>query len=57
MSEVLTAFIIIGLMTEAVSISETSVNLYETTRRNIPQDNQDVNWAGLPSMAYNGMHL
>jgi hypothetical protein len=23
---------------EAVSISETSVNFYETTRRNIPQD-------------------
>jgi hypothetical protein len=26
------------LMTEAVSISETSVSFYETTRRNIPAD-------------------
>jgi hypothetical protein len=25
-------------MTEAVSTSETSVNFYETTRRNIPED-------------------
>jgi hypothetical protein len=29
---------IIALMTEAVSISETSVNFYQTTRRNIPED-------------------
>jgi hypothetical protein len=28
----------IGLMTEAASISETSVNLRQTTRRNIPKD-------------------
>jgi hypothetical protein len=27
-----------GLMVEAVSISETSVNFYHTTRRNIPED-------------------
>jgi hypothetical protein len=35
-SEVLTAMI--NLMMEAVSISETSVNFYETTPRNIPED-------------------
>jgi hypothetical protein len=28
--------IIIALMLEAVSISETSVNFYQTTQRNIP---------------------
>jgi hypothetical protein len=39
-SEVLTASIImvIALMMEAASTSETSVNFYETTRRNIPED-------------------
>jgi hypothetical protein len=31
--------ITISLMTEAVSTSETSVNFYETTRRNITEDN------------------
>jgi hypothetical protein len=36
-SEVLTAPII-ALMMEAVSISDTSVNFYETTRFNIPED-------------------
>jgi hypothetical protein len=35
---VLTASIIIALMMEAVSTSETSVNFYQTTRRNIPED-------------------
>jgi hypothetical protein len=29
---------IIALMMEAASISETSVNFYQTTRRNIPED-------------------
>jgi hypothetical protein len=38
-SEVFTAYyIIIALMMEAVSTSETSVNFYETSRRNIPED-------------------
>jgi hypothetical protein len=39
-SEVLTAFVIkaIALMKEAVSTSETSVNFYKTTLRNIPED-------------------
>jgi hypothetical protein len=38
-SEVLTVLHqLIPLMMEAVSTSETSVNLYETTRRNIPED-------------------
>jgi hypothetical protein len=35
---VLTVHIIRFLMTEPVMTSETSVNLYETTRRNIPED-------------------
>jgi hypothetical protein len=35
---VLTASIIIALMIEAVSTSETSVNFYQTTQRNIPED-------------------
>jgi hypothetical protein len=34
----LTASIIIILMMEAVSTSETSVNFYQTTWRNIPED-------------------
>jgi hypothetical protein len=29
----------IALMMEAASTSETSVNFYQTTRRNIPEDN------------------
>jgi hypothetical protein len=33
----MTAFWDIALMMEAVSTSETSVNFYETTRRNIPE--------------------
>jgi hypothetical protein len=37
-SEVLTTSIIIVLMMEAVSTSKTSVNFYDTTRRNIPED-------------------
>jgi hypothetical protein len=40
-SEMLTAFIIstmITLMMEAVHTSETSVNFYQTTRRNMPED-------------------
>jgi hypothetical protein len=36
-SEGHTASINITLMIEAVSISETSINFYETTRRNIPK--------------------
>jgi hypothetical protein len=30
--------LLIALMMEAVSTSETSVNIYQTTRRNIPED-------------------
>jgi hypothetical protein len=39
-SEVFTASIIylIALIIEAVSASETSVNFYQTARRNIPED-------------------
>jgi hypothetical protein len=39
-SEVLTAFIIkvIALMMEVASTSETSVNFYQKTRRNNPED-------------------
>jgi hypothetical protein len=37
-SEVLTASIIRALMMEAVSTSEMSVNFYETTWHNIPED-------------------
>jgi hypothetical protein len=29
---------LIALMMEAISTSETSINFYETTRRNIPED-------------------
>jgi hypothetical protein len=36
-SEVLTASVIIAVMMEAVSTSETSVDFYQTTRRNIPE--------------------
>jgi hypothetical protein len=32
-------FMAIALMMEAVSTSETSVSYYQTTRRNIPEDN------------------
>jgi hypothetical protein len=31
---------IIALMMEAVRTSEVSVNVYETTRRNVPEDSQ-----------------
>jgi hypothetical protein len=34
----LTLRAIIALMMEAASTSETSVNFYQTTRRNIPED-------------------
>jgi hypothetical protein len=37
-SEVLAASIIRAMMMEAASISETSVNFYQTTQRNIPED-------------------
>jgi hypothetical protein len=37
-SEVLIASIIIIPIMEAVSTSETSVNFYQTARRNIPED-------------------
>jgi hypothetical protein len=37
-SEELTASIIRTLMTEAVSSFETSVNIYQNMRRNIPED-------------------
>jgi hypothetical protein len=37
-SEVLTAFIITGMTKEAICTSETSVNFYHATRRNIPND-------------------
>jgi hypothetical protein len=36
-SEVLIASMIITLMIEAVSTSETPVSFYQTTRRNIPE--------------------
>jgi hypothetical protein len=36
--EELTASVIIALMMEAASTSETSVNFYQTTQRNIPED-------------------
>jgi hypothetical protein len=35
----LSASIIIALMMEAASTSETSVNFYQTTRRNYPENN------------------
>jgi hypothetical protein len=35
---VLAASIIIALMMKAASTSETSVNFYQTTQRNIPED-------------------
>jgi hypothetical protein len=38
MLEVLAASIIIALMTEAASASETSVNFYQATRHNNPED-------------------
>jgi hypothetical protein len=41
-SEVVSASIIIALMMEAASISETSVNFYQTTRRNISVDSDLV---------------
>jgi hypothetical protein len=31
-------WVLIALMTQAASTSETSVNFYQTTRRNIPED-------------------
>jgi hypothetical protein len=31
---------VIDMMKEAVDASETSVNFYQTTRRNIPEDNR-----------------
>jgi hypothetical protein len=37
-SKVLTASIIIALMMEAVNTSETSINFYQTTWCNIPED-------------------
>jgi hypothetical protein len=37
-SEVLIASIIIAMMIEAASTSEMLLNLYQTTRRNVPQD-------------------
>jgi hypothetical protein len=37
-SEVLATSIIIAMVMESASTSETSVNFYRTTRRNIPQD-------------------
>jgi hypothetical protein len=39
-----TAFIIraIALMIEAANTSETSVNFYQTTRRNIPEDSHHI---------------
>jgi hypothetical protein len=37
-ASIIRAMIITALTMEAVSTSETSVNFYETTRRNIPED-------------------
>jgi hypothetical protein len=42
-SEVLTASINEALMMEAVSISETPVNIYQITWRNIPQNSKRTN--------------
>jgi hypothetical protein len=39
-SEVLTVFITTGIMMEEIRTSETSVNVYETTRRNITADSR-----------------
>jgi hypothetical protein len=36
--ELLVHGLLIALMMEAASTSETSVNFYQTTRRNIPED-------------------
>jgi hypothetical protein len=35
-----------SLMMAAVSTSETSINFYETTRRNIPEDGHLQQWKG-----------
>jgi hypothetical protein len=37
--DALCCLVVIALMMEAVSTSETSMNFYETARRNIPEDN------------------
>jgi hypothetical protein len=37
-TSIIRAIIAIALMMEAVSTSETLVNFYKTTRRNIPED-------------------
>jgi hypothetical protein len=39
-SEVRTAHIIIALMMETVRTSETSINIYFTTRQYIPEDSE-----------------
>jgi hypothetical protein len=41
-SEVLTASIFIALMMEVVSTSKTSVNFYQTTRHNIPEESSSA---------------
>jgi hypothetical protein len=38
--------VLITLMMEAVSISETSVNFYQTTRRNVPLSKNNGVWSG-----------
>jgi hypothetical protein len=40
--EVFTASIIRALMMEAVSTSETSVNFYQNTQRNFPEDRKSI---------------
>jgi hypothetical protein len=55
-SEVLAAPIIIALMMEAASTSETSVNFYQTTRRNNPEDSH-LHTRSRESMKSNGLHM
>jgi hypothetical protein len=37
--------VIIALIMEVVNTSETSVNIYQTTRRNIPEDSQSSSYS------------
>jgi hypothetical protein len=50
--------VIIALMMEAASASETSVNFYQTTQRNIPEDCylHCLNYVDLVSDSYNFTH-
>jgi hypothetical protein len=39
-------------MIEAASISETSINFYQTTRRNIPEDSHLLDFWSFPEIEY-----